>query len=69
MGERRGAYKVFVGRSEGKKPEDLGVDGKIILKWICRKWDVVHGVDSCGSAQVVGYNGRAVSINCGEFLG
>jgi hypothetical protein len=27
--------------------EDPGVDGRIILRWICRKWDWrgVHGLD------------------------
>jgi hypothetical protein len=34
MGDRRGAYRVLVGRPEGKSHlEDLGVDGKTILKW------------------------------------
>jgi hypothetical protein len=33
MGEMRGVYRVLVG-----KP---GVDGRIILRWIFRKWDVV----------------------------
>jgi hypothetical protein len=31
------------GRSAGEEKEDfgdLGVDGRIILRWICRKWDV-----------------------------
>ena len=41
MGEERGAYRVLVGKPEGKRP--LGrprrrwVD---ILGWICRRWVV-----------------------------
>jgi len=35
MGDRRGAYRVFAGRLEGKNYlENLGTDGRIILKWI-----------------------------------
>jgi len=41
MGERRGVYRVLVGKSEGKNHlEDPGVDGRIILRLIFRKWDV-----------------------------
>jgi hypothetical protein len=32
MWERRGAYRVLVGKSEGKKNVDLGVNGSVILK-------------------------------------
>jgi hypothetical protein len=41
MGERRGAYKVLVGRPEGKRDhlEDLGVDGRILLQCIFKKYD------------------------------
>ena len=28
---------------------DPGVDGRIILRWIFRKWDVVYGLDRAGS--------------------
>jgi hypothetical protein len=41
MGEERGVYRVLVGKPEGKRPlGDPSVDGRIILKWIFRKWDV-----------------------------
>ena len=41
MGERRGVYRVLVGKSEGKiHLGDPGVDGRIILRYIFRKWVV-----------------------------
>jgi len=41
MGERRGVYRVLVGKPEGKRTlEDPGVDGRIILRWILRQSDV-----------------------------
>jgi len=34
MRERRNAYRVLVGKPEGKnRLEDLGIDGTIIVKW------------------------------------
>jgi len=43
MGERRGVYRVLMVKPEG----DQGVDDKIILRWIFRKWG--HGLDRAGS--------------------
>jgi len=49
-----------------------GIDGRIILRWIFRKW--VYGLDRAGSGygQVAGTcecsNEPSGSINCGEFL-
>jgi len=41
-GGRREAYTGFWWRNlrEGDHLEDSGVDGRIILRWIFRKWDV-----------------------------
>ena len=41
MGERRGVYRVLVGKPEGKRPlVDPGLDVRIILRRIFRKWYV-----------------------------
>jgi len=40
MGNRRVVYRVSEKRPEGwNHLEEKGLDGKIILKWICKKWD------------------------------
>ena len=65
----------MVGKPEGKKHlEDPDVDGRIILRWIFRKWDVRSwteliwlrigtgaGIGKCG-------NEPSSSIKCGEFF-
>ena len=44
LGEERGAYRFLVGKPEGKRPLGRpGVDGWIILGWICRRWVVGMG--------------------------
>ena len=44
MKEGRGVHKVLVGKPDGKNHwGDQDVDGRIILRWIFRKWDVVVG--------------------------
>jgi len=41
MGEGRGVYRVLVGKPEEKRHSGYpGVEGRIILRWIFRKWDV-----------------------------
>jgi hypothetical protein len=38
MREMRNVYKILIGQPDGKRTlEDLGLGGKIILKWISRK--------------------------------
>ena len=50
MGENKSAYSILVGkREENSYLEDLGVDGRIILRWIFRNWD--EGMDWIDMAQ------------------
>jgi hypothetical protein len=43
MGEVRGVHRVLVGKPEGKSHwGDPDVDGRIILRWIFRKWEGVE---------------------------
>jgi len=40
-GEKRGVYRVLVGNlRERDHLGDQDVDGRIILRWIFKKWDV-----------------------------
>jgi hypothetical protein len=53
--------------------QDPGTDGRIILKWIFKKWDGGHGLDLSGSGhgQIAGSckcgNEHLGSIKCREF--
>ena len=42
MGEGRGVHRVLVGKPEGKRHwRGPDADGRIILRWIFRKWEGV----------------------------
>jgi hypothetical protein len=49
MGEGRGEHRVLVGKPEGRNRwGDPDVDGRIILRWIFRKWEGVVGTGWSG---------------------
>jgi len=57
MGNRRGVYRVLVGKPESKRQHGRpGVDGKIILRCIFRKRDV--GIWTGSSWLRIGTGGR-----------
>jgi hypothetical protein len=53
IGERRGVYRVLVGKPgfwwenlrEGDHLGDPGIDGRLTLRWVFRKWMWGHGLD------------------------
>jgi len=74
MGERRGVYRVLVGKPEGKRPHGPRRRWKIILRWTFRKWDVGLWTGLIW-LRIAGFAGTCEcsnepsgSIKCGEFL-
>jgi hypothetical protein len=77
MGQRGGTHTVLMREPEGERShmEDLGVDMRIILKWVFKKQDG-GGVDWIDLAQerdrVAGFGEHGIessgSVKCDEFL-
>ena len=76
MEEGRGVQKVLVRKPEGKSHwGNQDIDGRIILRWILRKWEGVVGtgwswlrIGTGGSACEYGDELSGCSIKSGEFL-
>jgi hypothetical protein len=40
VGEKRNAYRLFIGNREGRRcVEDQVIDGRVLLKWVLKEWD------------------------------
>ena len=75
MGKKRGVYKVLVGKPEERDHfEDPEVAGRIIFRWIFRKWDVGVWTGSIwlrigtGGVTCESSNVPSGSTKCGKFL-
>ena len=67
MGEGREVHRVLMGKPEGKRPlGDPDADGRIILRWIFRKWEEVVGTG--WSWLRIGTGEPSGSKNAGNFL-
>ena len=64
MGEKRGVYTGF--RWENLRERDLGIDGRIIWRWIFRKWDM--GVWIGSSWLRIGTSDRNLCMQKWTFL-
>ena len=70
----RGVYRILAGKPERDHLRDPGVDGKLIIRWIIRMWDVVAWIGliwhRIGTGAVHWWcdNEPPGYIKCGEFL-